>query len=321
MNKNQFYENLRNQKIKEEEIQRKWRSITEEKEFYEKIMMFEAARSASSASASGAGGGGLGIAFYAFGASFDNSTNPGIFLQINGAGSIAQIGEQMFAGPTVLCRNTDNGNMYYISLDDSEGEMVIGTVNVTTGVQTELDRSILTALNYSSPGSLVYTGNNTFVYLANSYFYTVTSPETQEIIQIQIVDGEVTVTSLSEYDSTEIGLSGVFQWNGECWALQIAPFGMAGVYTIDINTGVVESFGAIELINYPFSEMYKFTAWSLSQAPGGKIYVSGSVQEKDNGYLRLIIAELDPENYTASYVETVNFFFGDPYVPVDIEIA
>lgn len=58
MNKNQFYENLRKQKIQEQEIQRKWRAIAEEKEFYERMMMFEAARGSSSAVASGAGGGG-----------------------------------------------------------------------------------------------------------------------------------------------------------------------------------------------------------------------------------------------------------------------
>jgi len=280
--------------------------------------------SAASAASAGSGGSFGATAFYSYGSPFEEPTSPGIFQSIDAAGNLTQIGTEMFIGPTVFCRNTDNGNMYYISQDIVEEEMVVGIVDTATGIQTELNRIVLTGLNYSAPSSLVYTGNNTFVYLANSIVYTIFSAETQEIIEIQIIDEEVTASSVSEYTPAGALLTGIFEWNNEWWVTGVvdgAP--VAILSSFDIEAGELETGNLLELINYPFSEMYKFgIPWGLSQAPEGKIYVIGVVVEKDNGdYNRLIIAELDPENYTASYVETVNYMFGDPYIPVDIEIA
>jgi hypothetical protein len=319
MSRNKSLEQVRQESL------RVW-SDAQRRALHEAVKNTPVAPPAVAAAASGTGSGGSfsAAAFYAYGSPFEEPTNPGIFQSIDAAGNLTQIGTEMFIGPTVFCRNTDNGNMYYISQDTVEEEMVVGIVDTSTGVQTELNRIAVTALNYSAPSSLVYIGNDSFIYLANGIVYTFGPTETQEIIEIQIVGNVVTAVYVSEYTPAGAVLTGIFQWNNEWWVTAVADGApLALLSSFDIEAGTLISGELLALTNYPFSQMYKFgITWGLSQAPEGKIYVIGIVVEKDNGdYNRLIIAELDPENYTASYVETVNYVLDDTYIPVDIEIA
>jgi hypothetical protein len=318
MSRNKSLEQVRQESL------RVW-SDAQRRALHEAVKNTPVAPPAVAAAASGTGSGGSfsAAAFYAYGSPYLEATAPGIFQRIDTAGNLTQIGTEMFIGPTVFCRNTDNGNMYYISQDTVEEEIVVGIVDTSTGVQTELNRIAVTALNYSAPSSLVYIGNNSFIYLANSLIYAAGPTETQEIIEIQIVGNVVTAVYVSEYTPAGAFLTGIFEWNNEWWVTGVADGApLAILSSFDIEAGELVTGDLLELINYPFSEMYKFgIAWGLSQAPGGKIYVIGSVEEKDNNYTRMIVAELDPENYAASYVETVNYVLDDPYIPVDIEIA
>ncbi len=299
----------------------------EQKEIRRRIeenIMFEQASYKAAMIAASSTGSGRRLAhkkFYAYG--FIDPSQ-GRFISIDSESNQTIIGENVFNGGVSFCKNTDDGKMYYIYQDTIAEEMVIGWIDITSGIVTELDRSVLSAESYSIPTSLYYLGDNKFLYVDNQPIFG-PSEIIQKVFIINIVDDIVALDSggpLASFNSDSIGwaITSLFKYEEEYWGTVISTgTPIAGFARYNLITEISDLGNPMSLEGYPNSETIKLlTTLGISQSPTAELYSTVIGLEKDTDETFIAIIKLDPGNYNSEYVQNI---IAMPFLPTDIEIV